>query len=72
MTDLSFAVENNSMIWKSEDNLALPLLQLSHEVESLETPLTEREKRCLVVPIGDLRDKKRKLQKTRTLGPKPT
>ncbi|XP_012287305.1 serine/arginine repetitive matrix protein 1 [Orussus abietinus] len=31
-----------------------------------ETPVTDREKRCLVVPIGDVRDKKRKLLRTRS------
>lgn len=57
--------------WKVEDSvLALPLLQLPQETETAEVPLTDREKRCLVVPICDLRDKKRRLLRARSAGPR--
>ncbi|XP_012530928.1 uncharacterized protein LOC105833619 [Monomorium pharaonis] len=36
-----------------------------------EAPLTDREKRCLAVPIGDLHDKKRKLLRTRSTSARP-
>lgn len=36
-----------------------------------EAPLTDREKRCLAVPIGDLRDKKRKLLRMRSTPNRP-
>ncbi|XP_018311039.1 uncharacterized protein [Mycetomoellerius zeteki] len=36
-----------------------------------EAPLTDREKRCLAVPIGDLHDKKRKLLRTRSTPSRP-
>nr|XP_033195191.1 uncharacterized protein LOC117159454 isoform X2 [Bombus vancouverensis nearcticus] len=58
-----------TMSWRTDvtGGLALPILALIHDVEEpLDVPLTDREKRCLAVPIGDLHDKKRKLLKTRS------
>ncbi|XP_076276648.1 uncharacterized protein LOC143207274 isoform X2 [Lasioglossum baleicum] len=55
--------------WRTDiPGLALPVLALIHDVveETHDIPLTDREKRCLAVPIGDLHDKKRKLLKTRS------
>ncbi|XP_033340242.2 uncharacterized protein LOC117228549 [Megalopta genalis] len=55
--------------WRTDiPGLALPVLALIHDAEeaSHDIPLTDREKRCLAVPIGDLHDKKRKLLKTRS------
>ncbi|KAK1125558.1 hypothetical protein K0M31_005917 [Melipona bicolor] len=55
--------------WRTDitNSSALPILALIHDVEEpLDVPLTDREKRCLAVPIGDLHDKKRKLLKTRS------
>ncbi|XP_031785323.1 uncharacterized protein LOC103316879 isoform X2 [Nasonia vitripennis] len=54
--------------------VAAPLLQLQPQkgflqeppVAQIETPLTDREKRCLAVPIGDIHDKKRKLVRCRS------
>ena len=59
--------------WRTEiDKLVPPLPSLSQESEEpINIPLTDREKRCLAVPIGDLRDKKRKLLRTRSTPPKP-
>ncbi|KOC67474.1 hypothetical protein WH47_11653 [Habropoda laboriosa] len=53
--------------WRTDiPGLALPVLALIHDIEKPhDVPLTDREKRCLAVPIGDLHDKKRKLLKTR-------
>ncbi|CAK9803593.1 hypothetical protein ANTPLA_LOCUS3714 [Anthophora plagiata] len=53
--------------WRTDiAGLALPVLALIQDVEEPhDVPLTDREKRCLAVPIGDLHDKKRKLLKTR-------
>ncbi|KAF3423837.1 hypothetical protein E2986_00312 [Frieseomelitta varia] len=55
--------------WRTDitNSSALPILALIHDAEEpLDVPLTDREKRCLAVPIGDLHDKKRKLLKTRS------
>ncbi|XP_076652069.1 uncharacterized protein LOC143358655 [Halictus rubicundus] len=54
--------------WRTDiPGLALPVLALIHDAEEAhDVPLTDREKRCLAVPIGDLHDKKRKLLKTRS------
>lgn len=56
------------------DNIATPLIVsslLSQDIEETmlgTLPLTDREKRCLAVPIGDLHDdKKRKLLRTRSI-----
>ncbi|XP_032688753.1 uncharacterized protein LOC116852450 isoform X2 [Odontomachus brunneus] len=50
------------------------LLTQNDKETVLETaPLTDREKRCLAVPIGDLHDdKKRKLLRTRSIPNRPT
>ena len=57
--------------WRTEvAKLVPPLPSLTQESETLNIPLTDREKRCLAVPIGDLRDKKRKLLRTRNTPPK--
>ncbi|XP_003704627.2 uncharacterized protein LOC100882702 [Megachile rotundata] len=55
--------------WRTEiPDLTVPVLSLIHDAEeTLDVPLTDREKRCLAVPIGDLHDKKRKLLKTRSI-----
>ncbi|KAG7211491.1 hypothetical protein KM043_010763 [Ampulex compressa] len=55
--------------WRPDTpGLALPVLTLIHDIEeAVEVPLTDREKRCLAVPIGDLHDKKRKLLKARSV-----
>nr|XP_034189349.1 uncharacterized protein LOC117608396 [Osmia lignaria] len=54
--------------WRTEiSDVTVPVLTLIHDAEeTLDVPLTDREKRCLAVPIADLRDKKRKLLKTRS------
>ncbi|XP_017763785.1 PREDICTED: uncharacterized protein LOC108553419 [Eufriesea mexicana] len=59
---------DETVSWRTDAaGLALPVLALIHDVEEpLDVPLTDREKRCLAVPIGDLHDKKRKLLKTRS------
>lgn len=59
--------------WKTVEvsKLVPSLPPLTQESETLNIPLTDREKRCLVVPISDLRDKKRKLIRTRSTPPKP-
>ncbi|XP_029166138.1 uncharacterized protein LOC114936946 [Nylanderia fulva] len=53
---------------------AVPVLLISQDAEKAmpEPPLTDREKRCLAVPIGDLHDKKRKLLRTRSIPSRPT
>lgn len=58
--------------WRTDiPGLALPILALIHDAEdTVDVPLTDREKRCLAVPIGDLHDKKRKLLKTRSTPPR--
>ncbi|XP_039305013.1 uncharacterized protein LOC105203203 isoform X2 [Solenopsis invicta] len=50
-----------------------PLLipQDTEKTIEAEAPLTDREKRCLAVPIGDLHDKKRKLLRTRSTPIRP-
>ncbi|XP_078041225.1 uncharacterized protein LOC144472209 [Augochlora pura] len=55
--------------WRTDiPGFALPVLALIHDAEEAhDIPLTDREKRCLAVPIGDLHDKKRKLLKTRSI-----
>ncbi|XP_076763858.1 uncharacterized protein LOC143431186 [Xylocopa sonorina] len=60
-------VNEETSSWRTDVvGLGLPVLTLIHDVEEpLDVPLTDREKRCLAVPIGDLHDKKRKLLKTR-------
>ncbi|XP_076245786.1 uncharacterized protein LOC143186171 isoform X2 [Calliopsis andreniformis] len=57
-----------TVTWRTDiPGLALPVLALIHDSEeTADIPLTDREKRCLAVPIGDLHDKKRKLLKTRS------
>ncbi|KZC12746.1 hypothetical protein WN55_05346 [Dufourea novaeangliae] len=59
--------------WRTDiPGLALPVLALIHDKEEAHNvPLTDREKRCLAVPIGDLHDKKRKLLKTRSALSRP-
>ncbi|XP_043256871.1 uncharacterized protein LOC122399879 [Colletes gigas] len=59
--------------WRSDiPGLALPILALIHDPEEAhDVPLTDREKRCLAVPIGDLHDGKRKLFKTRSTPSRP-
>ncbi|KYN17106.1 hypothetical protein ALC57_10635 [Trachymyrmex cornetzi] len=47
------------------------LIQQDTERMVPEAPLTDREKRCLAVPIGDLHDKKRKLLRTRSTPSRP-
>ncbi|EGI70654.1 hypothetical protein G5I_00549 [Acromyrmex echinatior] len=47
------------------------LIQQDTERMIPEAPLTDREKRCLAVPIGDLHDKKRKLLRTRSTPSRP-
>ncbi|XP_070163340.1 uncharacterized protein [Polyergus mexicanus] len=53
--------------------VAVPALSISQDAEKTvpEAPLTDREKRCLAVPIGDLHDKKRKLLRTRSIPSRP-
>ncbi|CAL7936085.1 unnamed protein product [Xylocopa violacea] len=60
-------VNEETSSWRTDvAGLGLPVLTLIHDIEEpLDVPLTDREKRCLAVPIGDLHDKKRKLLKTR-------
>lgn len=60
------------------ENVVVPLaisalLPQDDEEAAPETaPLTDREKRCLAVPIGDLHDdKKRKLLRTRSISSRP-
>lgn len=61
--------EDTTVSWKTDvtgGGLTLPILALIHDIEEpLDVPLTDREKKCLAVPICDLHDKKRKLLKTR-------
>ncbi|XP_017885271.2 uncharacterized protein LOC108628088 isoform X2 [Ceratina calcarata] len=59
--------------WRTDvGSEALPVLALIHDTEEpLDVPLTDREKRCLAVPIGDSHDKKRKLLKTRNTTSRP-
>lgn len=61
--------KEEAVSWKTDvtgGGLTLPILALIHDIEEpLDVPLTDREKRCLAVPICDLHDKKRKLLKTR-------
>jgi len=54
--------------------LVVPTLLILKDTEKTmqpEAPLTDREKRCLAVPIGDLRDKKRKLLRMRSTPSRP-
>ncbi|XP_050447563.1 uncharacterized protein LOC126849614 [Cataglyphis hispanica] len=53
--------------------VAVPVLSISQDTEKAvpETPLTDREKRCLAVPIGELHDKKRKLLRMRSIPNRP-
>lgn len=53
--------------------LTVDSLQIPQDIERTvpEAPLTDREKRCLAVPIGDLHDKKRKLLRTRSTPSRP-
>ncbi|KAL6268686.1 hypothetical protein P5V15_001816 [Pogonomyrmex californicus] len=53
--------------------LAIDPVPIPQDAETTvpETPLTDREKRCLAVPIGDLHDKKRKLLRTRSTPNRP-
>lgn len=60
------------------DNVATPLVVSELLIQDIEetvpetAPLTDREKRCLAVPIGDLHDdKKRKLLRTRSTPNRP-
>ncbi|KAL0132517.1 hypothetical protein PUN28_000334 [Cardiocondyla obscurior] len=48
-----------------------PVLIPQDDEKIPEVPLTDREKRCLAVPIGDLHDKKRKLLRTRSTSSRP-
>ncbi|XP_043784403.1 interaptin [Apis laboriosa] len=61
--------KEEAISWKTDvtgGGLTLPILALIHDIEEpLDVPLTDREKRCLAVPICDLHDKKQKLLKTR-------
>ncbi|XP_006624996.2 uncharacterized protein LOC102681047 isoform X3 [Apis dorsata] len=61
--------KEEAVSWKTDvtgGGLTLPILALIHDIEEpLDVPLTDREKRCLAVPICDLHDKKQKLLKTR-------
>lgn len=50
---------------------ALLILQNTEKAIQPEIPLTDREKRCLAVPIGDLHDKKRKLLRMRSTSNRP-
>ncbi|XP_012222383.1 uncharacterized protein [Linepithema humile] len=50
---------------------ALLILKDTEKAVQPEAPLTDREKRCLAVPIGDLRDKKRKLLRMRSTPNRP-
>lgn len=54
---------------KAMPMLAIDPVLIPQDAESTisEAPLTDREKRCLAVPIGDLHDKKRKLLRTRSI-----
>ncbi|XP_058799571.1 uncharacterized protein LOC131669029 [Phymastichus coffea] len=55
--------------WKMESVQYAPMimsLQQQQEAPTTEAPLTDREKRCLAVPIGDVLDKKRKLVRCRS------
>ncbi|XP_011144528.2 uncharacterized protein LOC105186182 [Harpegnathos saltator] len=55
-------------------SLAVPVLLTQDDEETVPepAPLTDREKRCLAVPIGDLHDdKKRKLLRTRSISSRP-
>jgi len=49
----------------------LLILKDTEKTIAPEAPLTDREKRCLAVPIGDLRDKKRKLLRVRSTPNRP-
>ncbi|KYN43593.1 hypothetical protein ALC56_01855 [Trachymyrmex septentrionalis] len=53
--------------------LAVESVLIQQDTERMvpEAPLTDREKRCLAVPIGDLHDKKRKLLRTRSTPNRP-
>ncbi|XP_053971864.1 uncharacterized protein LOC128872819 isoform X2 [Hylaeus volcanicus] len=64
---------DKTLPWRTDiPGLALPILALIHDAEeNHDVPLTDREKRCLAVPIGDLHDKKRKLLKTRSIPSRP-
>lgn len=57
-----------AVLWRTDiPSLALPVLALIHDAEEVvDVPLTDREKRCLAVPIGDLHDNKPKLLKARS------
>ncbi|XP_051162480.1 rho GTPase-activating protein gacF isoform X2 [Leptopilina boulardi] len=57
--------------WKTEISKLVPSLPSLIQENEINIPLTDREKRCLVVPISDLRDKKRKLLRTKSTPPKP-
>lgn len=85
-TRLNFVVNghgDDTPPWRQKQNVTedIPtpltistLLTQDDEETVLETtPLTDREKRCLAVPIGDLHDdKKRKLLRTRSIPNRPT
>ncbi|XP_076635470.1 uncharacterized protein LOC143348759 [Colletes latitarsis] len=64
---------DETLPWRSDiPGLALPILALIHDPEEThDVPLTDREKRCLAVPIGDLHDGKRKLFKPRSTPSRP-
>ena len=58
-------------LWKAEINIPtppLPLLYSNNDCNETvaDIPLTDREKRCLAVPIDDILDKKRKLIRSRS------
>ncbi|XP_011878538.1 PREDICTED: uncharacterized protein LOC105567897 [Vollenhovia emeryi] len=62
----------------TDSTVAMPMLAIDPVLISQDTertvpeaPLTDREKRCLAVPIGDLHDKKRKLLRTRSTPSRP-
>lgn len=60
----------------SPDGITTPLTISALMIQDIEettpetTPLTDREKRCLAVPIGDLHDDK-KLLRTRSISSRP-
>lgn len=64
--------------WKLDDTSSPAPFTPGRSIEAnesddlLSTPVTDREKRCLAVPIGDpIRDKKRRLLRTRSTPPRP-
>ncbi|XP_015586046.1 uncharacterized protein LOC107263395 [Cephus cinctus] len=70
-TGSALPTPEEASIWRSEVGTTLSTAELNgDDKETTEILVTDREKRCLAVPIGDIRDKKRKLLRTRSIPPR--